>query len=100
MEDRKMRIRELVPGEDPLEDVRTWGLDILENLVGLMENKMDQNPLTNVDLDAKDKECLRLLCYTMKDYVCEIDFALCRYETYIDELEEKLKAIEVESEKG
>jgi hypothetical protein len=88
-----MRLRKLEPEKDALEEVQIWGTAHVNNLVGVIEDIMDRNPMTDADLDAKDKERLRMLCYTMQDYMEEIDIALDKYERYFDDLEKKVKAL-------
>jgi hypothetical protein len=96
MEVGKMRLSELVPGENSLEDIRIWGIYHIENLVKVMEEVLESSPLVAEALDPVKKSRLIWVCYAMKDYVDEVNKIFDPYIIYVDDLEEKLKALTLE----
>jgi len=91
-----MKLSESIPGKEDstLEDVRTWGLYHINNLLAVMDDVLMQAPLITDGLAPAGKSRLSWVYYCMKDKLAETEECLFRYVDYVNALEKKVKALE------
>jgi len=86
-----MKLSESIPGakRSTLEDVNTWGICHIKNLVAVMGEILERSG----PVGAVEKRRLSWIFYSMEDKIEEIETCLYDWVKYVYDLEQKVKTL-------